>query len=1089
MELASSIDIPFAQFIRLIRIVSEIFLNVTDLYNRSSQHNKNITKILMERISIANVSVNILQARKDLLNTTYYKSLQRLVQVLQDMKKFIENITQYNIMQRYLEKKVVENEFKELCEKYDNSINVLNFHLLVNFKFNAQEEDDIIIGAVELATSVSNIFSNYTELYKSSQHYDYITKILKHIFVANISVNILQAKKDLLTSNYYKSLQGLDQVLHNMIKYIEEIKQKNLKNKMIKKKFPELCEEYDSSISLLNFNLLVDLMFSDQEENYDTIFDAVELATSVSDIFSKSTESNGSTQHNKNIAKILTERVSAVITSVNILQAREESLTSTYYKGLQRLIQVLHSMKKFIGEIVQHSKMQMYLVGNKKIKKEFKDLCEEYDSSINLLNFNLLVDFMSNSQENKIVKKDIAQLIKFLVLAKNTNLVNEQVNEIAVVMQMVQNNKKGNINQIQNKIDNLPSFPYEDYEEAYEEICSDKLRKYVHVKTEEEFAFKVLDQDHINDVKNLVALFMKHKVCQNIIKFYGLTSNGVKTYLITEWAENGNLRNYILNRGQNIELKLKIRIAYDIAKGLNFLDSVKVIHRDIRSENIVITHHDIAKITNFKFSRIFDEATCNIAINKECVRYSAPEMLRREMTEEQYYTKYNSKCEVYSFGILLWEIAECKIPYEKFEDILEITRKVVDGYREKFTSSNVIPEKYQNLVNKSVDPNPDSRPIFSMMLTDLQDIYKSYSNSLNNNRSSPVQKTTQSTIVAEEDYEINRDLGLYYENRAGTEKDDEKNEVKTFELILKNAGCDKVNFMSYKELENIVPLVKGGFGEIMKAFWTKKKSHVICKKLIRTTDLKHNLLDAFIHELKIHLRLDYYNDRIIRCLGISFDKNANEYLLILQYANDGDLQNYLQKKFGKLTWDDKKKLAFQIADGLNYLHNEDVLHRDLHSKNIVIHDGNAKITDFGISKIQNSQKSTAYIGNFGIIAYMEPKRILDRNFPYTKSSDIYSFGVLMWEISSGCPPFKSSDNIITLGLAINSGTRETTISGTPEEYKELYKKCWKQEPEQRPAISEVLGGLERMVKSSDNNTIPTSKMEANRDDDYLRIDS
>ncbi|CAB5368051.1 unnamed protein product [Rhizophagus irregularis] len=989
MELASSIDIPFAQFIRLIRIVSEIFLNVTDLYNRSSQHNKNITKILMERISIANVSVNILQARKDLLNTTYYKSLQRLVQVLQDMKKFIENITQYNIMQRYLEKKVVENEFKELCEKYDNSINVLNFHLLVNFKFNAQEEDDIIIGAVELATSVSNIFSNYTELYKSSQHYDYITKILKHIFVANISVNILQAKKDLLTSNYYKSLQGLDQVLHNMIKYIEEIKQKNLKNKMIKKKFPELCEEYDSSISLLNFNLLVDLMFSDQEENYDTIFDAVELATSVSDIFSKSTESNGSTQHNKNIAKILTERVSAVITSVNILQAREESLTSTYYKGLQRLIQVLHSMKKFIGEIVQHSKMQMYLVGNKKIKKEFKDLCEEYDSSINLLNFNLLVDFMSNSQENKIVKKDIAQLIKFLVLAKNTNLVNEQVNEIAVVMQMVQNNKKGNINQIQNKIDNLPSFPYEDYEEAYEEICSDKLRKYVHVKTEEEFAFKVLDQDHINDVKNLVALFMKHKVCQNIIKFYGLTSNGVKTYLITEWAENGNLRNYILNRGQNIELKLKIRIAYDIAKGLNFLDSVKVIHRDIRSENIVITHHDIAKITNFKFSRIFDEATCNIAINKECVRYSAPEMLRREMTEEQYYTKYNSKCEVYSFGILLWEIAECKIPYEKFEDILEITRKVVDGYREKFTSSNVIPEKYQNLVNKSVDPNPDSRPIFSMMLTDLQDIYKSYSNSLNNNRSSPVQKTTQSTIVAEEDYEINRDLGLYYENRA----------------------------------------------------------------------------------------------------GISFDKNANEYLLILQYANDGDLQNYLQKKFGKLTWDDKKKLAFQIADGLNYLHNEDVLHRDLHSKNIVIHDGNAKITDFGISKIQNSQKSTAYIGNFGIIAYMEPKRILDRNFPYTKSSDIYSFGVLMWEISSGCPPFKSSDNIITLGLAINSGTRETTISGTPEEYKELYKKCWKQEPEQRPAISEVLGGLERMVKSSDNNTIPTSKMEANRDDDYLRIDS
>jgi serine/threonine protein kinase len=49
----------------------------------------------------------------------------------------------------------------------------------------------------------------------------------------------------------------------------------------------------------------------------------------------------------------------------------------------------------------------------------------------------------------------------------------------------------------------------------------------------------------------------------------------------------------------------------------------------------------------------------------------------------------------------------------------------------------------------------------------------------------------------------------------------------------------------------------------------------------------------------------------------------------MQYANDGDLQNYLKNNFMNLTWDDKKKLAFQIADGLNYLHNENILHRDL----------------------------------------------------------------------------------------------------------------------------------------------------------------
>ena len=49
----------------------------------------------------------------------------------------------------------------------------------------------------------------------------------------------------------------------------------------------------------------------------------------------------------------------------------------------------------------------------------------------------------------------------------------------------------------------------------------------------------------------------------------------------------------------------------------------------------------------------------------------------------------------------------------------------------------------------------------------------------------------------------------------------------------------------------------------------------------------------------------------------------------MQYADGGDLQNYLKNNFKNLTWNDKKKLAFQIAEGLNYLHNENVLHRDL----------------------------------------------------------------------------------------------------------------------------------------------------------------
>ncbi|CAB5179834.1 unnamed protein product [Rhizophagus irregularis] len=267
-------------------------------------------------------------------------------------------------------------------------------------------------------------------------------------------------------------------------------------------------------------------------------------------------------------------------------------------------------------------------------------------------------------------------------------------------------------------------------------------------------------------------------------------------------------------------------------------------------------------------------------------------------------------------------------------------------------------------------------------------------------------------------------LGFFYKIVKGVKevlknpfKIVEKESLSANKWIENALKCEKVKFISYKELKNVEPLDAGKFGEISKAIWTKTNSYVVCKKLFNSTYIKNDKLDAFTHELKMHMQLDY-SERIIRCFGISLDPNTNDYLLIMQ---------------------------------------------DLHSKNIVIHESNAKITDFGISKNQNNQTS-AYIGNFGVVAYMGPERLKNSESPspYTKSSDIYSFGVLMWEISSGHLPFKDNDNIVTLTVSIITGIREVTVPDTPEEYEKLYKKCWNQEPEKRPSINEILDEFERM---------------------------
>src|ERR1044072_2490378 len=119
--------------------------------------------------------------------------------------------------------------------------------------------------------------------------------------------------------------------------------------------------------------------------------------------------------------------------------------------------------------------------------------------------------------------------------------------------------------------------------------------------------------------------------------------------------------------------------------------------------------------------------------------------------------------------------------------------------------------------------------------------------------------------------------------------------------------------------------------------------------------------------------------------------------------------------------------------------------------NIVVHEDNAKITNFSISVFQN-EITPNYAKNYGMVPYLEPKRILNPTFPYTKSSDIYSFGVLMWEISSGYPPFKDSiteTEKFALAFAIYNGAREVATLDTPKEYEDLYKNCWDQEPENR----------------------------------------
>ena len=229
----------------------------------------------------------------------------------------------------------------------------------------------------------------------------------------------------------------------------------------------------------------------------------------------------------------------------------------------------------------------------------------------------------------------------------------------------------------------------------------------------------------------------------------------------------------------------------------------------------------VAKITNFKLSRGFNEATGNLMVSKEGVRHNSPEMLRRGIESDRPKSEkknYDIRCEVYSFGILLWEIAECKVPYTKFENFKDITKKVIKGYREKFTPNTNIPKEYQVLVNEAVDQNPDSRPTFVKLLINLQDIFNNYT---------PIRK-----------------------------------ELSWIKSAIKNK---KIKYIEWNELTNISEVGSGHFGSVSKARRSKTNDFVVLKKLNNSNSIQE---DAFKHEIKILIRA-YTCENIIRFIGIT----------------------------------------------------------------------------------------------------------------------------------------------------------------------------------------------------------------------------
>src|ERR1051325_3467220 len=179
--------------------------------------------------------------------------------------------------------------------------------------------------------------------------------------------------------------------------------------------------------------------------------------------------------------------------------------------------------------------------------------------------------------------------------------------------------------------------------------------------------------------------------------------------------------------------------------------------------------------------------------------------------------------------------------------------------------------------------------------------------------------------------------------------------------------------------------------------------------------------------------------------------------MLVMNRMDINLRNYLQQNHSKLTWKERIQITDNIIIAVSRIHRESAIHRDLHSGNILFSQINQKfsISDLGFCGPADKPLNSIY----GNLPYLAPEVIVGKE--NTFASDIYSIGMLMWEISSGQPPFFNKHSY-DLVIKIINGMRPKIVPGTPLEYKELMEQCWDADPTKRPDIDILYGKISKM---------------------------
>jgi TolB-like protein/tRNA A-37 threonylcarbamoyl transferase component Bud32 len=253
----------------------------------------------------------------------------------------------------------------------------------------------------------------------------------------------------------------------------------------------------------------------------------------------------------------------------------------------------------------------------------------------------------------------------------------------------------------------------------------------------------------------------------------------------------------------------------------------------------------------------------------------------------------------------------------------------------------------------------------------------------------------------------------------------------------------------------IQELGRGGMGVVYKAQDTKLKRGVALKFLPQELTHISELKERFMREAQAAAALDHPNI----CTVYEFDEAEEKTFISMAYIEGQSLKKKIDS--GPLELDEAIRIAIQTAEGLQEAHNKGVVHRDIKSANIMVNERNqAKIMDFGLARVTGTTMVTQEGMMMGTIAYMSPEQARGEVVDFR--TDIWSFGVVLYEMFCGQLPFKGEHDQAVVYSILNEKPKPITDlrSEIPMSIEQVIDKAMEKDPENRyQNIAELLDDL------------------------------